>query len=311
MPKKFVQFLTITEEVAGKRIDNYLINLLKGVPKTHIYKILRKGEVRVNKKRIKQTYRLAIDDLVRIPPLNLDEKGLPASPSKNLVSFLASRILFEDENLIVINKPSGLSVHGGSGAKHGLIEILRSMYPKLKQLELVHRLDKPTSGCLLVAKKVSVLNELHDLFRKGLVTKIYQALTRGHWKKEALRVEALLKKCEAKGGERFVRVSDDGKQSLTIFNPLKKYKYCTFMEVMLKTGRTHQIRVHAQFMGHNVAGDEKYGDEKFNVKMRETGLTRLFLHAYFLEFTLPSTGQTISIKSPLDDDLQVFLKLLE
>lgn len=311
MSKSSVQYITIAPDLAGQRIDNFLITFLKGVPKAHIYKILRKGEVRVNKKRIKQTYRLQAEDQVRIPPLQLEEADAVSMPSKQFTAFLATRILYEDNNLLIINKPSGISVHGGSGVKLGLVEALRSMYPKLEQLELVHRLDRDTSGCLILAKKRSVLRELHALLREGRVRKIYHTLTRGHWKPSALRVEAPLRKNELSSGERIVRVHDEGKPSITIFTPLMRYKYSTLMEALLETGRTHQIRVHAQFRGHQVAGDEKYGDKEFNKQMHQLGLNRLFLHAYFIEFTLPSTGQHIQITAPLDDDLQACLKALE
>ncbi len=310
MPKSAVQYVTIPSDLAEQRIDNFLINRLKGVPKAHIYRILRKGEVRVNKKRIKQTYRLQEGDQVRIPPLELEDKDTASTPSKQLIAFLAARILYEDDNLIIINKPAGISVHGGSGIKLGIVEALRAMYPKLT-LELVHRLDRDTSGCLILAKKRSILRELHALLREGHVKKIYHTLTKGHWKQSALRVEAALRKNQLSSGERIVRVHDEGKPCLTIFKPLVRYKYSTLMEALLETGRTHQIRVHAQFRGHQVAGDEKYGDKEFNKQMHQLGLKRLFLHAYFIEFTLPSTGQHIQMTAPLDDDLQACLKALE
>jgi 23S rRNA pseudouridine955/2504/2580 synthase len=311
MSKSPVQHITIAPELEGQRIDNFLITFLKGVPKTHIYKILRKGEVRVNKKRIKQTYRLQAGDQIRIPPTQLEESDAVATPSKQLTAFLATRILYEDNNLLIINKPSGISVHGGSGVKLGIVEALRAIYPALDQLELVHRLDRDTSGCLILAKKRSTLRELHGLLREGHVTKIYHTLTRGHWKTSALRVDVPLRKNQLSSGERIVRVHDEGKPSVTIFKPLARYKYSTLMEALLETGRTHQIRVHAQFRGHQVAGDEKYGDKEFNKQMHQLGLKRLFLHAYFIEFTLPSTGQHIQITAPLDDDLQACLKALE
>lgn len=308
MAKSPVAYITISPEFVDQRIDNFLINHLKGVPKTHIYKILRKGEVRVNKKRIKQTYRLQEGDQVRIPPVQLEDKDTPPAPSKQLITFLTTRILYEDDNLIIINKPAGISVHGGSGIKLGVVEALRATYPKL---ELVHRLDRDTSGCLILAKKRSALRELHALMREGQVKKIYHTLTKGHWKPSALRVEASLLKNQLSSGERIVRIHEEGKPSVTVFTPLVRYKYSTLMEALLETGRTHQIRVHAQYRGHQVAGDEKYGDKEFNKQMHQMGLKRLFLHAYFLEFTLPSTGQHIQITAPLDDDLQACLKALE
>jgi len=308
MAKSAVEYITIISDFATQRIDNFLINRLKGVPKTHIYKILRKGEVRVNKKRIKQTYRLQEGDEVRIPPMQLEDRNTPPAPSKQLVTFLSARILYQDDNIIIINKPAGISVHGGSGIKLGVVEALRTIHPKL---ELVHRLDRDTSGCLILAKKRSTLRELHTLLREGQVKKIYHTLTKGHWKQSALRVEASLLKNQLSSGERIVRVHDEGKPSVTIFTPLVRYKYSTLMEALLETGRTHQIRVHAQFRGHQVAGDEKYGDKEFNKQMHQLGLKRLFLHAYFIEFTLPSSGKHIQITAPLDDDLQACLKALE
>ncbi len=308
MAKSSVEYITITPDAAEQRIDNFLINRLKTIPKAHIYKILRKGEVRVNKKRIKQTYRLQAGDQVRIPPLQLEESGEVPVPGKQLVDFLSTRILYEDDRLIIINKPSGMSVHGGSGIKLGVVEALRSKHPKL---ELVHRLDRDTSGCLILAKKHSVLRELHALLREGKVKKIYHTLTKGHWKPSALHVEVPLRKNQLASGERIVRVHDEGKPSSTVFKPLVRYKYATLMEALLETGRTHQIRVHAQYRGHPVAGDEKYGDKEFNKQIRQCGLKRLFLHAYFIEFTLPSTGQHIQITASLDNDLQACLKALE
>jgi 23S rRNA pseudouridine955/2504/2580 synthase len=311
MSKSSVQYITIAPDFAEQRIDNFLVTRLKGVPKAHIYRILRKGEVRVNKKRIKPTYRLQAGDQLRLPPLILGEEAKPLTPSEQLMAFLKTRILYEDKNLLIINKPSGISVHGGSNVKLGLIEALRCMYPTLDQLELAHRLDRETSGCLILAKKRSVLRELHELLRTGQVKKIYKALTKGHWKKHALRVQESLIKNESSGGGRIVRVHDQGKPSVTVFTPVVNYKYAELMDVLLETGRTHQIRVHSQFKGHPVAGDDKYGDKEFNKRMRQLGLNRLFLHAYFVEFTLTSTGQHIQITAPLDDELQACLKALE
>lgn len=311
MPKTPVQYISISEDFVEQRIDNFLITRLKGVPKTYIYKLLRKGEVRVNKKRIKQTYRLQAGDQVRLPPLEIEDKSAPAKPSQQFMNFLKTRILYEDKHFLIINKPSGIAVHGGSGVRLGLVETLRVMYPKLEHLELAHRLDRETSGCLILVKKRSALREVHELLRTGKVKKIYQTLTKGHWKSHLLRVEESLLKNQLSSGERVVRVHHEGKPSVTLFTPLKKYKYAEFMEVLLETGRTHQIRVHAQFRGHPIAGDEKYGDKEFNKQMHSIGLNRLFLHAYFIEFTLPSSGQHLQITAPIDEDLQACLKALE
>lgn len=305
-----VQHLIIEPDYADQRIDNFLVTRLKGVPKTRIYRILRKGEVRVNKKRVQPSYRLQAGDQVRIPPLKLDMPKAPVQPHRQLVATLTERILYEDKGLLIINKPSGIPVHGGSGVSMGLVEALRMMYPKLPQLELAHRLDLDTSGCLVLAKKRSVLRELHELLRSGEVRKVYWALTQGYWQKSELRVEAALQKNQLNGGERIVRVNKEGKASLTIFKPIEKYKDSMLVEATLHTGRTHQIRVHAQFRGHPIAGDSKYGDRDFNKQMRQLGLKRLFLHAHFVEFTLPSTGEKISVSAPLDEELEACLSAL-
>lgn len=311
MEKTTVQYVTIEPDFAGQRIDNYLVTRLKGIPKTHIYRILRKGEVRVNKKRIQPSYRLQEGDQVRLPPLKLDAPQTPPKPNKNLMAILADRILYEDNALLIINKPAGIAVHGGSGVKLGLVEALRCMYPKFPHLELAHRIDLDTSGCLILAKKRSALRELHELLRNGEVNKIYLALTKGHWKTSDLTVDAPLQKNYLAGGERIVKVNKEGKTSLTVFKPIEKYKDSTLMEVILHTGRTHQIRVHAQYRGHPLACDEKYGDKDFNKEIRQTGLKRLFLHSHIIEFTLPSTGKKIKVTAPLDEDLEACLKGLE
>lgn len=311
MQKHKVQYITINEDYAGQRIDNYLITFLKGVPKTRIYRIVRKGEVRVNKKRIDPSYRLQAGDQVRVPPITLSDKEPPALPSQQLCQLLTDRILYEDKNLLIINKPSGIPVHGGSQVKLGVVEALRSMNPKLSHLELAHRLDSDTSGCLILAKKRSILKELHDLFRNGAVHKVYWSLTKGHWKSTDLRVELPLRKNIINSGERVVRVHPEGKPSTTLFKPLETYHDSTWVEVTLLTGRTHQIRVHAQAKGHPVAGDEKYGDREFDKKMRLRGLRRLFLHAYSIDFTLSSLNQTVKVTAPLDPELQVILKDLK
>lgn len=311
MSKTKVEYISVTEDYAGQRIDNFLITRLKGLPKTRLYRILRKGEVRVNKKRAQPSYRLQAGDQVRLPPVELEDKNVPKTPGKQLMEFLATRILYENEHLLILNKPSGIPVHGGSQVKLGLVEILRCMYPKLPQLELAHRLDADTSGCLIFAKKRSILREIHQLLREGKVRKVYQTLTKGHWKKNELRVDAPLHKNILSSGERIVRVNAEGKASVTIFRSLQTYKQAMLMEAVLETGRTHQIRVHAKHQGHPIAGDEKYGDKEFNKLMRQAGLKRLFLHAYFIDFTIPSTGQHVQITAPLENDLTACLKALE
>ncbi len=302
-----VQQATIDEGHEGQRIDNFLLSRLKGVPKSRIYRILRKGEVRVNKKRIKPTYRLQIGDIVRIPPVRMAETGEVIRAPQAFLACLEAAILYEDEQLIVINKPSGLAVHGGSGISVGVIEGFRQLRPDAPFLELVHRLDRDTSGCLMIAKKRSMLRALHALLRDGEVTKTYCALVRGGWHGEERRVDARLQKNTLKSGERLVRVHPDGKTALTTFYPMKRYRDATFVQIDLGTGRTHQIRVHAQHIKKPIAGDDKYGDQQFNEKMLGRGLKRLFLHAQELRFIHPVAEVTLAVQAPLSDELQALL----
>lgn len=300
----------VDEGGAGQRIDNFLLKQLKGVPKTRIYRILRKGEVRVNKKRIKPDYRLNSGDVVRIPPVRMGDKAEPVRPGDRVLKQIKQSILYEDDGLLVLNKPSGLAVHGGSGLAYGVIEGLRALRPEARFLELAHRLDRDTSGCLVIAKKRSVLRAFHALLREGGMDKVYLALVMGRWKGGGKRIDAPLRKNELKSGERVVRVSKDGKPSLSIFTPVTIYKDCSLMRVKLITGRTHQVRVHAQYSGHPIAGDEKYGDDSFNREMAGRGLKRLFLHAAELHFTLPEHG-TVHVEAPLDENLQNLITNLE
>jgi 23S rRNA pseudouridine955/2504/2580 synthase len=302
-----VTFCTITEDQAGQRIDNFLINLMKGVPKSHIYRIIRKGEVRVNKKRIAAFYRLLPGDSVRLPPVITTEKAKNIPPSEATMLLLKKQIIYEDDQIIIINKPSGMSVHAGTTVRVGVIEAMRHLYPRLPHLELGHRLDSETSGCLILAKKKRVLREIHGLLREGKITKIYWALTQGHWKASELTVDVRLHKHYRDGGKHVVEVDQAGKTALTIFHPLQTFQQAALMEVRLHTGRTHQIRVHASHQGHPIAGDDRYGDTAFNKEMRQQGLKRLFLHAYSLDFVLPSTGQRITVTAPLGKDLNAFL----
>jgi len=304
-----VHYLTVEEAFAGQRIDNFLMARLKGVPKSRIYRMLR-GEVRVNKKRVTPAYRIQANDSIRIPPLHLGEKAAQVPPSEKTRAFLMGRVLYEDEQLLILNKPSGMSVHGGSTVRVGIIEALKAAYPRLPQLELAHRLDSDTSGCLILAKKRSVLRELHMLLREGGIRKIYWALAEGQLTPAEHRVDAPLLKHHLKGGERLVKVHPEGKSSLTVFHPMEFYTHATLVEVHLYTGRTHQIRVHAQHIGHPLAGDERYGDTDFNQHMHKLGLKRLFLHAVSLEFTLPTNGKHILVKAPLEEDLKDLLKKL-
>lgn len=302
--KTTVQYVTITDEQDGQRIDNFLLSRLKGMPRTHVYRLLRKGEVRVNKKRVNAFYRLESGDIVRIPPVYLAEKAQEVPPSKTTTALLADRILYEDEHLLIINKPCGMSVHAGSTVRVGVVEALRHMYPKLPNLELAHRLDSETSGCLVLAKKKRVLRELHTLLREGRMTKIYWALTSGVWKPSECRVDLPLHKDYRDGGKHVVEVHREGKSALTVFHPLKTFKHASLVEVKLFTGRTHQIRVHAEHQGHPIAGDDRYGDAEFNKLARRLGLKRMFLHARSIEFTLPSLNQHVKVVAPLDGELE-------
>ncbi|MEL4483323.1 MULTISPECIES: 23S rRNA pseudouridine(955/2504/2580) synthase RluC [Shewanella] len=309
-PNQQVRLVTIDEDNVGQRIDNFLLSKLKGVPKSMIYRIVRKGEVRVNKKRIKPEYKLAEGDQVRIPPVRVSEENYRTAPSANLerVSRLEDRILFEDKHILVLNKPAGIAVHGGSGVDYGVIEALRSLRPQQKFLELVHRLDKDTSGVLLVAKKRSALKHLHDQLRHKQMQKDYQALVRGEWQKHDKVVKAPLLKLTLKSGERIVRVNTEGKASETRFKILQRYDGATLVQASPVTGRTHQIRVHCQYAGHPIACDEKYSEQKFDDSMRALGLNRLFLHAAQLKFIHPDTETEMTVQAPLDPEL---LELLD
>ncbi|WP_226564049.1 MULTISPECIES: 23S rRNA pseudouridine(955/2504/2580) synthase RluC [Shewanella] len=311
-PNQQVRLVTIDEDNVGQRIDNFLLSKLKGVPKSMIYRIVRKGEVRVNKKRIKPEYKLAEGDLVRIPPVRVSEENYRTAPSANLerVSRLEDRILFEDKHILVLNKPAGIAVHGGSGVDYGVIEALRSLRPQQKFLELVHRLDKDTSGVLLVAKKRSALKHLHDQLRHKQMQKDYQALVRGEWQKHDKVVKAPLLKLTLKSGERIVRVNTEGKASETRFKILQRYDGATLVQASPVTGRTHQIRVHCQYAGHPIACDEKYSEQKFDDSMRALGLNRLFLHAAQLKFTHPETETEMTVQAPLDPVLLMLLDKL-
>ncbi|MGL5238204.1 MAG: 23S rRNA pseudouridine(955/2504/2580) synthase RluC [Plesiomonas shigelloides] len=300
-----VQILTVADDEAGQRIDNYLRTRLKGVPKSLLYRILRKGEVRVNKKRIKPEYKLQAGDEVRVPPIRVSEKEeAPVSAKLTRVAALADCILYEDDGLIVLNKPSGTAVHGGSGLSFGVIEGLRALRPEARFLELVHRLDRDTSGILLVAKKRSVLRDLHEQLRVKTVQKDYLALVRGQWQKHCKVVQAPLMKNVLQSGERIVRVSAEGKPSETRFEVVERFEQATLVKASPVTGRTHQIRVHTLHAGHPIAFDDKYGDRDFDAQVAASGLNRLFLHAAAIRFRHPQTGQEMLIEAPLDGILK-------
>ncbi|EFM86755.1 Ribosomal large subunit pseudouridine synthase C [Actinobacillus pleuropneumoniae serovar 2 str. S1536] len=306
-----VQFFTISEDEVGQRLDNFLLAKLKGVPKSLIYRIVRKGEVRVNKGRIKPEYKLQPDDVVRVPPVRVAEKNeAPISTKLNKVAELEDQILYEDEVMLVINKPSGIAVHGGSGLSFGVIEALRALRPQARFLELVHRIDRDTSGILLVAKKRSALRSLHEQLREKVVQKDYLALVRGQWQAHTKVIKAPLLKNELASGERIVRVSEKGKPSETRFSIEERYANATLVKASPVTGRTHQIRVHTQYAGHPIALDDKYGEAEFDSKMKAAGLQRLFLHAYSIRFEHPKTGEEMLITAPLDKTLKGVLAKL-
>lgn len=274
------KIIKISSEHAGQRIDNFLMRELKGVPKTRIYRALRKGEVRVNKGRTKAEYKLQEGDEVRVPPIRVAESAPVRPPSEALADKLEQWILYEDDQVIIVNKPSGMPVHGGSGVQGGLIELLRIIRPQQKFLELVHRLDRDTSGCLLIAKKRSALVAIHRLWKDRKIHKRYWALVKGRWQGEARRVKAPLRKNVRESGERMVKVDEhEGKPSETVFRLIKQFKDVALVEAEPVTGRTHQIRVHAAHIGHPIVGDERYGDREFDKAMRKRGYKRLMLHS--------------------------------
>ena len=298
-----VQFIDIDEDMAGQRIDNFLRNQLKNIPKSMIYRIVRKGEVRVNKKRIKAEYKLKAGDLVRIPPVTVEEKVEENVPSTKLnkVSELEHCIIYEDDHMLILNKPSGTAVHGGSGLKFGAIEALRALRPEARFLELVHRIDRDTSGILLVAKKRSALRHLQAQFREKTVQKYYFALVMGEWKNSCKVVSAPLLKNEVNS---IVRVNPNGKASETRFKVLEKFKDATLIQASPITGRTHQIRVHTQYTGHPIAWDDRYGDRRFDAYTSKVGLDRLFLHAANIKFTHPGSEEKMDISAPMEAKLE-------
>jgi len=348
--------MLVPAEYAGQRLDNYLMRHFKELPKNALYKLIRKGDIRINKKRCKPMQKLGAEDIIRIPPHlwyelqnagksdGQQQKRKNSLLSESLRKLMLQSVLFEDEALLIINKPSGMAVHGGSGISLGVIEAWRLLKPEWRYLELVHRLDRSTSGCLILAKKRSALRALHEQIRENQVEKNYLALVNGHWAgKKKVRLPLLV--THRKGGERHVIVSDasDAKKALTYFNlqtvyalPIDKTKkksnyeikqekysarakygrgvkreYVSLMKVKLETGRTHQIRVHALSQEHSLAGDERYGDEEKNKRLKQLGLNRLFLHAHYLAFTHPRSGEPVAVSAPLSDDLSGFLDGLD
>ncbi len=293
-----VRMLTISDKNATQRLDNYLISILKGVPKSKIYRVIRKGEVRVNRKRCKPDTKLQLGDVVRVPPVYTQQQFGGAKPSSQLLQLLADAILYEDDKMVVINKPAGLAVHGGSGIQLGLIEALRARYDAHQFLELVHRLDRDTSGCILIAKTRPALRHLHALFRNDEVEKVYHLVVHGKWPKHKRQVDAPLRKNELKSGERIVTVAQDGKPSRTLFRCLTHSEHFTLLEAKPVSGRTHQIRVHAAFSGFPIVGDDKYIQNKVS-DFHGVEKARLMLHARAIHFTHPD-GHEMSAEAEYD-----------
>ena len=296
-----VSMITVSEDESGQRLDNFLMRRLSGVPKTRLYKAMRKGEVRVNKGRCKPELRIEAGDVIRIPPIQVEEKPATKTVPNFWIDQIRRSILLNTKELLVVNKPTGLAVHGGSGVNVGLIESLRVMFPEQRYLELVHRLDRDTSGIILLAKRAAVLRELHDQLRSKTVDKRYLALVEGRWPSHLKRVEAPLEKISLSSGERIVKVTADGKRSQTDFRVVERFKGATLVEARPVTGRTHQIRVHAQHAGFPILGDAKYAPESAEMLARQIGLKRLFLHAAHLSVMI--AGKRYTFDAPLDEAL--------
>ena len=319
--KDSVSLITVAEHEAGQRLDNYLIKILKGVPKSHIHRIIRAGEVRLNKKRCKPDSRIQTGDLLRIPPVRTAEKQRSSENRAQAVPAREFDIIYEDDVLLVIDKPAGTAVHGGSGVSFGVIEQIRRARPEARYLELVHRLDKATSGLLMIAKKRSALVKLHEAIRNDHPKKIYLALGVGKLPNDSFHVKLPLFKYTGAQGEKMVRVSEDGQSAHTIFRVLNRFSddllhqvglsHLTLVQATLKTGRTHQIRVHLQSQQCPIAGDERYGDYQANKRLQKLGLKRMFLHAAELHLDHPLTGEKLILKAPLPQELAQFVLMLE
>lgn len=306
---KQVQFVEINEDNLHQRIDNFLLSKLKGTPKSLIYRIIRKGEVRVNKKRIKPDYKLKLADTVRIPPIRLDDKP-PQHIQNDRYDFIEQLILYEDERLLVVNKPHGMAVHGGSGINFGLIEVLRARRKENSYLELVHRLDRDTSGCILLAKKRSALRHLHQQLRDKTVDKTYHAVVAGSWPKKIKSVNVPLHKNQLKSGERMVFVDEQGKPSETKYRVLQSWHNASLLECKPITGRTHQIRVHCQHAGHAIGNDAKYGDKAFSETLHSLNCKRMLLHAKSISFIHPLSLQQIVLQADYDEAFSTVVKKL-
>ncbi len=307
-PSVGVHFLSVAEEDQGQRLDNYLLSRLKGVPKTHIYKLIRKGEIRVNKKRPSADQRLQSGDLVRLPPIRVAERAPQAPVTDRMADVLTQAVLYEDDALMVLNKPAGWAVHGGSGINLGIIEAVRQWREHAKRWELVHRLDRDTSGCLIIAKKPSIMKALQADWEN--FSKTYVALVAGQWSAKDKWVDAPLLKNVLQSGERMVRISSEGKASLSEFSVIKTWAQATQVRIKLHTGRTHQIRVHAQWKKHPLLGDDKYGDDASVELSKRLGVKRLMLHAQQLVFRHPLSGESLTIEAPIADDVLMMIKKL-
>jgi 23S rRNA pseudouridine955/2504/2580 synthase len=303
-----VQTVEIGENNISQRLDNFLISRLKGVPKTRIYRIIRKGEVRVNGKRAKPDYKLQLTDIVRIPPVRT-AKTEKRSAGAELLKLIKDSVLYEDETLLLVTKPSGISVHAGTGVKISLIEVLRDIYQD-EYLELAHRIDKGTSGCLLLARNAKALKQLQSAFKKRTVKKDYHALVHGLWPELLQEVNVSLQRAAEAGGERRVYVSEDGQKALTRFTLLKHFKQHSLVLAQPETGRTHQIRAHAQFAGYPLCGDEKYSSDEQRKQLASLGISRLCLHANSLEFIHPVSGKSMKLSAPYDEKFDFALKTL-
>lgn len=306
-----VTYYVVTEHEAGQRIDNFLLKYFKKVPKSVIYRIVRKGEVRVDKKRIKPDYKLGLGEEIRIPPVKTDLEVLPQEAPQVLLDLIEASVLMEDDYLIVINKPAGLPVHGGSGVKNGLIEAFRQLRPNLPFVELVHRLDRDTSGLVLLAKSRKVLSAMHELMREGgAVIKQYKALVAGEWNEGVQHVITDLRRTDAPGRHKVQVVDDNGKAAESIFRSDTVMKGCTLMDVQILTGKMHQIRVQLAHMGYPILGDDRYGDFAMNREYKTLGLKRLFLHAAYLEFMLEMNGHKYRLEASLPDELKQVMRTL-
>jgi 23S rRNA pseudouridine955/2504/2580 synthase len=306
-PRSSVERHIVSDAESGQRIDNFLMRRFKTVPRSRVYRLLRKGEVRVNKKRVEAEYRIAAGDEVRLPPVRIDHSDEPARPSTRLVELIEHAVIHEDAHLLVIDKPAGVAVHGGSGTSFGVIEALRASRPR-ETLELVHRLDRDTSGCLCVARDRTTLVKLHALIRESGMHKTYLALVAGSWQLGSKRIDAPLATDNRRQGERHVRVAEAGKESVSLFKPIQFFgNVATLMEVDIPTGRTHQIRVHAAYAGHPLLGDDKYGDRERNAELKRQGLKRIFLHAQSIAFEWPGSGVPFHASAPLPMELKTVL----